>query len=99
MSSSLRTARPSLRASIPAASARRRFDLHQLLPFTNRREDETGDLQRFLACPKEVTGLPLAGADRFTDILNPYVAAELFVALMLQGLGNSFPFDLSVADQ
>ncbi len=87
------------RAFTPAQPARRRLDLYQLLPTMNRREDETGDLRRFLLCLQEVTGLLLADIDRFTDILDPDVAAEGFADLMLVDLGNPFPFDLSLVDK
>jgi phage tail-like protein len=84
---------------VPARSASRRFDLYSLLPEMNRREDETGDLQRFLACLQEVTDLLLADVDGFTDILDPDRARENFLDLMLAELGNPFPFDLSLVDK
>jgi phage tail-like protein len=83
----------------PPRPARRRLELYQLLPMLNRREDQTGDLRRFLLCLQEVTELLLADVDRFTDILDPDIAGEPFVDLMLADLGNPFPFDLSLADK
>jgi phage tail-like protein len=65
----------------------------------NRREDVTGDLQRFLACLQEVTDLVLHDVDRFADILDPDIASDPFLDLMLPELGNPFPFDLSVVDK
>jgi hypothetical protein len=59
---------------VPPRPSRRRFELYQLLPAMNRREDETGDLRRFLACLQEVADLLLADVDRFTDILDPDLA-------------------------
>lgn len=84
---------------VPTRPARRRLDLYQLLPMLNRREDQTGDLRRFLLCLQEVTELLLADVDRFTDILDPDIAPEAFVDVMLGDLGNPFPFDLSLADK
>lgn len=84
---------------VPARPARRRLDLYQLLPMLNRREDQTGDLRRFLLCLQEVTELLLADVDRFTDILDPDIAPEPFVDAMLGDLGNPFPFDLSLPDK
>ena len=84
---------------VPPRPARRRFDLYQLLPAMNRREDETGDLRRFLACLQEVTDLLVHDVDRFTDVLDPDLADELFLDLMLLDLGNPFPFDLSLVDK
>jgi phage tail-like protein len=84
---------------VPARPARRRFDLYQLLPAMNRREDETGDLRRFLACLQEVTDLLVHDVDRFTDVLDPDLAPEGFLELMLLDLGSPFPFDLSLVDK
>jgi phage tail-like protein len=84
---------------VPPRPARRRFELYQLLPALNRREDETGDLHRFLSCLQEVTELLVHGVDGFTDILDPDVAPEAFVDLMLVDLGNPFPFDLTLVDK
>lgn len=84
---------------VPPRPARRRFDLYQLLPAMNRREDETGDLRRFLACLQEVTDLLVHDVDRFTDILDPDLAPEPFLDAMLFDLGNPFPFDLLAADK
>lgn len=83
----------------PPRPARRRFELYQLLPMLNRREDQTGDLRRFLLCLQEVAELLLADIDGFTDILDPDIAPEPFVDVMLADLGNPFPFDLSVGDK
>ena len=88
-----------LTAFVPPRSARRRFELYQLLPSMNRREDETGDLRRFLSCLQEPTDLLLADVDRFTDILDPDLAPEGYVDLMLLDLGNPFPLDLSLVDK
>lgn len=84
---------------LPARPPRRRLELYQLLPMLNRREDQTGDLRRFLLCLQEVTELLLADIDRFTDVLDPDIAPEPFVDVMLDDLGNPFPFDLSLADK
>jgi phage tail-like protein len=84
---------------VPPRPARRRFDLYQLLPALNRREDDTGDLRRFLACLQEVTDLLVHDVDRFTDILDPDLAPEPFLDLMLLDLGSPFPFDLSLVDK
>lgn len=48
----------------PARPANRRFDLWQMMPKHNRRDDHTGDLLRFIACLQEVTDLLLADIDR-----------------------------------
>jgi phage tail-like protein len=84
---------------VPPRPGRRVFDLYRFLPEINRREDETGDLRRFLACLQEVTDLVLADIDRFTDILDPDLAPEPVLDLMLGELGNPFAFDLSEVDK
>ncbi len=58
------------------------------------REDQTGDLWRFIACLQEVTDLLLAEVDRFPELFDLERAPEAFVDLILADLGNPFPFDL-----
>jgi phage tail-like protein len=84
---------------VPPRPGNRVFDLYRFLPEINRREDETGDLRRFLSCLQEVTDLVLVDIDRFTDILDPDLAPEPVLDLMLSELGNPFAFDLSDIDK
>ena len=86
-------------AFVPPRPANRGFDLYRFLPELNRREDSTGDLRRFLACLQEVTDLIVHDIDQFTDILDPDLAAEPVLDLILGELGNPFAFDFSVADK
>ena len=83
----------------PVRPARRKFDLFQLMPEINRREDLTQDLERFLAVLQDPTDLLLADIDGFTEILDPDLAPERFLDLMLCDLGNPFEFDLSERDK
>ncbi len=78
----------------PARPDARRFDLWSMLPKHNRREDQTGDLRRFIACLQEVTDLLLADVDRFPTIFDLERAPEPFLDLILADLGDPFPFDL-----
>jgi len=78
----------------PARPAARHFDLWSMLPKHNRREDQTGDLWRFIACLQEVTDLLLVEVDRFPEVFDLERAPEAFVDLILADLGNPFPFDL-----
>jgi phage tail-like protein len=84
---------------VPPRPPGRVFDLYRFLPELNRREDTTGDLQRFFACLQEVTDLVLVDMDHFTDILDPDVAPERFLDRMRGELGDPFAFDLSVVDK
>ena len=77
---------------------RRSFDLWRMVPQKSRDEDP-GDLRKFLACLQEVTDLLLCLIDRWTDILDPDIAPEPFLDAMLQDLGNPFAFDLDEADK
>jgi len=70
-----------------------------MLPIHNRRSDTTGDLWRFIACLQEVTDLLLAEVDRFADIFDLERAPEAFLDLILQDLGNPFPFELDEASK
>ena len=63
-------------------------------PKHNRREDQTGDQWRFIACLQEVTDLLLAEVDRFPEVFDIERTPEVFVDLILADLGNPFPFDL-----
>lgn len=86
-------------AFMPPRPAGRQFSLYALLPELNRREDLTGDLLRFLACLQEVTDLVLSDIDHFTDILDPDLAPEPVLDLMLGELGNPFLFELNEVDK
>jgi len=78
----------------PARPGARRFDLSSMLPRPNRREGQTGDLSRFIACLQEVTDPLLAEVDRFPEVFDIERAPEVIVDLTLADLGNPFPFDL-----
>lgn len=79
----------------PGRPKARSFELLRLLPEINRQEDVTGDLRRLMGVLQDVTELLLSDIDRFTDILDPDLAPEAFLDLMLEDLGNPFAFDLS----
>jgi phage tail-like protein len=88
-----------LLAFVPPQPATRAFALWSLLAEMNRREDQTDDLQRFVACLEEVLTLLLADVDAFTDILDPDLASDAVLDLMLGELCNPFSFELSEADK
>jgi len=80
----------------PARPPARRFELWQMLPKHNRRDDTTGDLFRFISCLQEVTDLLLSDVDRWPDIFDLERAPESFLELILQDLGNPFSFEFDV---
>jgi phage tail-like protein len=83
----------------PPRPTTRRFDLWQMLPKHNRRDDVTGDLARFIACLQEVTDLLLTDIDRWPDTFDYERAPESFLNLILADLGNPFPFELEAIDK
>lgn len=83
----------------PTPVAGRSFSLKRFLPKKNFREDKTGDLVKFVALLQESVDLWLYSIDKWTDILDPDIAPELFVDAMLIDLGNPFDFDLSLVDK
>jgi len=76
----------------------RDFDLWSLIPEKNRDEDN-GDLRRFIACLQQIVDLLLASIDRWIEIVDIEKAPEAFLDLILETLGNPFAFVLSVAEK
>ncbi|WP_147093122.1 phage tail protein, partial [Myxococcus virescens] len=60
----------------PARPPSRHFQLWDMLPRHNRRDDVTGDLHRFISCLQEVTDLLLSDLDAFPDIFDLERAPE-----------------------
>jgi phage tail-like protein len=86
--------RVTVRGFRPERPSNRRFDLWEMLPRFNRREDTTGDLWRLIACLQDVTDLLLADIDRMSDRWDIDRATERDLDLILQDIGN--PFDISL---
>ncbi|NTX51839.1 Ig-like domain-containing protein [Myxococcus sp. CA039A] len=80
----------------PARPPSRSFQLWDMLPRHNRRDDVTGDLHRFIACLQEMTDLLLADLDAFPGVFDLERAPEAFLDAILQDLGNPFAFELDV---
>ncbi|MCP3104247.1 phage tail protein [Myxococcus sp. K15C18031901] len=80
----------------PARPPSRSFQLWDMLPGHNRRDDVTGDLRRFISCLQEVTDLLLADLDAFPDVFDLERAPEAFLDAILLDLGNPFAFELDV---
>ncbi|RKI05693.1 phage tail protein [Corallococcus sp. AB030] len=80
----------------PARPPARSFQLWDMLPRHNRRDDVTGDLHRFISCLQEVTDLLLADLDALPDVFDMERAPEPFLDAILQDLGNPFAFELDV---
>lgn len=77
----------------------RSFQLLDMLPRMNIEEDASGDLRKFILCFQEVVDLMLGTIDDWTNILDFEIADEKWVDLMLEGMGNPFPFDLTLDDK
>ena len=77
----------------------RDFQLFRLHAQKNRDEDASGDFLKFTGALQEILDLLLCEIDRWTDILDPDLAAEQFLDCMLDDLGNPFDFDLTVTDK
>jgi len=83
----------------PAQPPGRRLDLWSMLPKHNRRDDETGDLRRFIACLQEIVDLLLADLDAWPAIFDLERAPEAFVDAMLVDLGSPFAFELTLLER
>lgn len=87
-------------AYLPVFPAGRRFVLTDHIAQINIAEDQTRDLRLFLGCTQEVLNLLLCQIDEWGDILDPDLASEDVIDVMLADLGNPFTsFDLSDVDK
>jgi phage tail-like protein len=84
---------------LPPAPAGRDFDLWDLIPQINRTQDQTGELERFLAMFQDCLLLLLFKLDTFGTIIDPDVAPEQYVDAMLADLGNPFSFPLTLTQK
>lgn len=75
-----------------------RFMLIDLIPMMNRREDVTGDLDRFFAALQDTFDHILCDIDDWTSILDIDGMAPRFVEAWLQNLGNPFAFAVELDD-
>jgi phage tail-like protein len=73
--------------ALPAVSGRS-FRIIDWIPEKNIREDDTGDLRKFVSALDEGLQILLYDVDRFPDIQDPDVAPEMFVDQMLADFGN-----------
>ncbi len=84
----------------PPQPAGRSFAITRMIPKKNWREDDTGDLARFVGCLQDQMLILLTTVDRWSDIIDPEKAPERFVDSMLVDMGNPFPFqDMSIVDK
>jgi phage tail-like protein len=86
-------------SAAPAVPVGRSFQLWDMLPGKHRRDDETGDLLKFILCLQDVVDLLLYDIDRYSDILDPDFAPDQYLDAMLADFGNPFEFDLDVIDK
>ena len=87
-------------AFTPATVPERSFDVADMIPRKNWKEDESGDLARFVAVLQDQLTILLHTVDRWPDILDPIICPPRFLDLMLAGLGNPFTsFVLSTTEK
>lgn len=84
---------------LPPQPDGRAFDLLEWVADQNLREDDTGDLERWIAVVQEPFELLLFLMDRFADMLDPDTAPERVLDAMLLDLGYPFSFDLEIVDK
>lgn len=84
------------RAYVPPRTPENRvLDLLLSLPEWNRvDQDGAGDLARFIPVLQEMVDLILCEIDRFCDFVDPDLAPDEVLDLMLYDLGNPFQFSL-----
>ena len=70
----------------------RDFQLANMIPSLNIKEDDTGDLEKFLGIFQDLTDLLLCEVDEWSQIFDPDVCPEQFLDAMLLDLGNPFDF-------
>lgn len=63
-----------------------------LIPAINKREDTSGDNERFIRCLDDITQFLLYDTDRFSDLLDPIFTLEKALDPLLAHLGNPFSF-------
>lgn len=84
---------------VPASTIGRVFQLWQHISPLHKDTDD-GSLENFVGIVQEATDMLLASIDRWTDILDPDIAPERYLDLILRDLGNPFTdFHLSVVDK
>ncbi len=77
----------------------RNFQVKNLISAHSIREDESGDLRRFLSIYQDVVDILLVEKDRFETILDIDTAPEAFVDAILLDLGNPFTFNLTLNEK
>lgn len=91
---------PSLFTCEPlAAPPGRNMSLVDAIPNCNYREDASRDLERFMRCLDEARSILLHDIDRFNELMDPDLAPDEALDVLLAHLGNPFRFASSLAPQ
>lgn len=77
----------------------RDFSTMRMVPRMNIREDDSGDLERFLRVLDDLLGLQMDRVDHWTDILDYDLAPDNFLDLQLQDLGYPLTIALATIDK
>lgn len=70
----------------------RSFNLWDMIPQTNKRDDTSGDLQRLVRCLDEPVQLILSDVDRFGTLMDVDIAPVDSLDVHLANVGNPFTF-------
>ncbi len=71
----------------------RSMNLWDYIPAINKAEDDSEHLERFILCIQDQLDTTLTQIDNWVNILDPDVAREPFLDLMLLDQGNPFAFE------
>lgn len=86
--------------AVPLVSpAERDFDVMNMVPRMNIREDDSGDLEKFLRILNDILGLEIQRVDLWTTIFDYETAPQNFVDLMLQDLAYPLTIALTEVDK
>lgn len=79
-------------AFYPPQPEGRDFRIERWIPRKNWREDDTGDLRKFIDCLQDPLTILAYTVDQWTEILNPDRCSLDFIDAMLADLGNPFTY-------
>jgi phage tail-like protein len=82
----------SFSSTMPEAPPGRSFNLWDMIPDMNKREDATQELERFVRSIDECAQILLGDVDQFGSLLDPLRTKDVVVDVLLEHLGNPLAF-------